>query len=220
MKERMNQLMQSAKRYGLFLISIWIIGLGISIITQNNLGTTAVTSLPFVLSAIFPFSFGTFTMLMNILFVFLQLLILKKDFQKKQYLQFFVGPLLGFSIDSNGAIFSFLQTSPYPAKLLFILMGCVILAFGIFLQLSSQTIYNPTEGIVNTLAIKFQKPFGNIKLIFDNGLIVFSVILSLVVLGDITGIREGTVLSAFLIGPFTSFFKQHLGSFFKLAPTK
>ncbi|MFL2100392.1 DUF6198 family protein [Mycobacteroides abscessus] len=211
---------QSAKRYGLFLISVWIIGLGISIITQNNLGTTAVTSLPFVLNAIFPFSFGTFTMLMNIFFVFLQLLILKKDFQKKQYLQFLVGPLLGLSIDSNGTVFSFLQTSPYAAKLLFILIGCVVLAFGIFLQLSSQTIYNPSEGIVNTLAIAFHKSFGNVKLIFDNGLIVFSVILSLIVLGNVTGIREGTVLSAFLIGPFTNFFKQHLSTFFNLAPTK
>lgn len=211
---------QPVKRYGLFLISVWVIGLGISMITQSNLGTTAVTSLPFVLSAIFSLSFGTFTMLMNILLVFLQLLILKKDFQKKQYLQFFVGPLLGLSIDSNARIFSFLQTSPYLVKLLFILMGCVALAFGIFLQLSSQTIYNPTEGIVNALALKFQKPFGNVKLIFDSGLIVFSVLLSLVVLSNITGIREGTVLSALLIGPFTNFFKQHLSSFFQLAPTK
>ncbi|MBM6614737.1 hypothetical protein JTF06_07515 [Desemzia sp. RIT804] len=213
----MNQLI---KRYGLFLISVWIIGLGISIITQSNLGTTAVTSLPFVLSAIFPLSFGTFTMLMNVLLVFLQLAILKKDFQKKQYLQFFVGPLLGISIDSNGIMFSFLQTSPYIIKLFFIIIGCVILAFGIFLQLSSQTIYNPTEGIVNTLAVTFHKPFGNVKLFFDNGLILFSVILSLVVLGKLIGIREGTVLSALLIGPFTNFFKQHLGSFFKLALIK
>lgn len=211
---------QPVKHYGLFLISVWVIGLGISMITQSNLGTTAVTSLPFVLSVIFPLSFGTFTMLMNILLVFLQMLILKKDFQKKQYLQFFVGPLLGLSIDSNATIFSFLQTSPYLVKLLFILLGCVVLAFGIFLQLSSQTIYNPTEGIVNALALKFQKPFGNVKLIFDSGLIVFSVLLSLVVLSNVTGIREGTVLSALLIGPFTNFFKQHLGSFFKLAPTK
>lgn len=211
---------QPVKHYGLFLISVWVIGLGISMITQSKLGTTAVTSLPFVLSVIFPLSFGTFTMLMNILLVFLQILILKKDFQKKQYLQFFVGPLLGLSIDSNATIFSFLQTSPYLIKLLFILLGCVVLAFGIFLQLSSQTIYNPTEGIVNALALKFQKPFGNVKLIFDSGLIVFSVLLSFVVLSNITGIREGTVLSALLIGPFTNFFKQHLGSFFKLAPTK
>lgn len=211
---------QPVKHYGLFLISVWVIGLGISMITQSNLGTTAVTSLPFVLSVIFPLSFGTFTMLMNILLVFLQMLILKKDFQKKQYLQFFVGPLLGLSIDSNATIFSFLQTSPYLVKLLFILLGCVVLAFGIFLQLSSQTTYNPTEGIVNALALKFQKPFGNVKLIFDSGLIVFSVLLSLVVLSNVTGIREGTVLSALLIGPFTNFFKQHLGSFFKLAPTK
>lgn len=211
---------QPVKHYGLFLISVWVIGLGISMITQSNLGTTAVTSLPFVLSVIFPLSFGTFTMLMNILLVFLQMLILKKDFQKKQYLQFFVGPLLGLSIDSNATIFSFLQTSPYLVKLLFILLGCVVLAFGIFLQLSSQTIYNPTEGIVNALALTFQKPFGNVKLIFDSGLIVFSVLLSLVVLSNVTGIREGTVLSALLIGPFTNFFKQHLGSFFKLAPTK
>lgn len=211
---------ETLKRYGLFLVSVWVIGLGISMITQSQLGTTAVTSLPFVFSAIFPWSLGTFTMLANILWVVLQLIILQKDFEKKQYLQFLVGPLLGLSIDFNGLLFQPFQTSPYIARLVFVLIGCLILAFGIFLQLSSQTIYNPTEGIVNALATTFKKPFGKVKFLFDTGLIAASIILSLIVLGNISGIREGTILSAFLIGPFTTFFKNRFGAFFSSVLTE
>lgn len=204
---------ETLKRYSLFLLSVWVIGLGISMITQSNLGTTAITSLPYVFSMLFPWSFGTFTMLANILWVLLQIIILRKNFETKQYLQFFVGPLLGISIDINGLILQSFQTSPYLARLIFVFIGCVILAFGIFLQLASRTIYNPTEGIVNALATTLNKPFGNIKMTFDISLIVASVILSWIVLGNIAGIREGTLLSALLIGPFTNFFKNHFGPF-------
>ena len=82
------------KGYGLFLISILIMGLGISLVTIADLGTTAISSLPYVLSFVFPFSFGTFTALMNIMFVFIQILLMKKEFPKEQYLQFFIGPNL------------------------------------------------------------------------------------------------------------------------------
>lgn len=202
---------ETLKRYSLFLLSVWVIGLGISMITQSNLGTTAITSLPYVFSALFPWSFGTFTMLANILWVLLQIIILRKNFERKQYIQFFVGPLLGVSIDINGLLLQSFQTSPYLARLIFVLIGCAILAFGIFLQLASRTIYNPTEGIVNVLSITFKKPFGNVKLAFDIGLIVASVILSWATMGTIVGIREGTLLSAILIGPLTNYFKNHFG---------
>lgn len=208
------------KRYGLFLISVWVIGLGISMITQSQLGTTAITSLPFVFSAIFPWSFGTFTMLANVLWVLLQIVILQKDFQKKHYLQFMVGPLLSLSIDTNGLLLQSIQYSPYIIKLIFVLIGCLVLAFGIFLQLSSETIYNPTEGIVHALATKFGKSFGDVKFLFDSGLVVASILLSLVVLGNISGIREATILSAFLIGPFTNFFKTHFEYYVESVLTK
>lgn len=117
---------ETLKRYSLFLLSVWIIGLGISMVTQSNLGTTAITSLPYVFSILFSWSFGAFTMLANILWVLLQIIILRKDFEKKQYIQFFVGPLLGISLDINGLLLHSFQTSPYLARLIFVLEAAAL----------------------------------------------------------------------------------------------
>jgi len=196
------------KKYGLFLISVIVIGTGITMITDTGLGTTAVTSLPYVFSRLFQTSFGTMTMWFNILWVVLQLLLLRGKFEKKQLLQFFVGPLLGISMDLTALLLTFIQPTLYIIRLIYLIAGCAVLAFGIFLQLEARAIYNPTEGIVNALADVTEKKFGNVKIAFDVTLVVLSVIVSLFAFGNITGIREGTLVSALLIGPLTNFYRR------------
>src|SRR3954453_13206375 len=83
--ERSEGMGHIVKGYGQLLISLLIMGAGISLVTLANLGTTAISSLPYVLSFVFPLSFGAFTALMNITFVFIQILIMKKEFPKEQY---------------------------------------------------------------------------------------------------------------------------------------
>ena len=54
--------------------------LGIALVTNSNLGTTPITSLPYALGAIFALSLGTATFLLNLLFVALQKVLLRKEF--------------------------------------------------------------------------------------------------------------------------------------------
>lgn len=49
------------KRYILFFIGVFINSFGISVITKANLGTSPISSVPYVLSLNFPFSLGEFT---------------------------------------------------------------------------------------------------------------------------------------------------------------
>ena len=80
------------------------------------------------------------------------------------------------------------------------LIGNVVLAAGVFLQIRSKTIVQPGEGVVIVYAAVLRKSFGTMKIVNDVSLVVISAILSLAVLGTLTGIREGTVISAFLVG--------------------
>ena len=196
------------KGYGLLLISLLIMGTGISLVTLANLGTTAISSLPYVLSFVFPLSFGAFTALMNITFVFIQILLMKKEFPKEQYLQFIVGPILGLSIDLNMYLFSFLQTPTYLMQVIMLLIGCTLLAFSTVLQLEANVVNNAGEGIVKVLALKSKKKFGDVKLIVDVSIVVVAVAISFIGLGEIQGIREGTIVSALIVGPMVKFFRQ------------
>ena len=50
--------MEKLKRYIIFLIGLFINSLGVSLITKANLGTSPISSIPYVLSLNFPFTLG------------------------------------------------------------------------------------------------------------------------------------------------------------------
>ncbi|HBV03899.1 MULTISPECIES: YczE/YyaS/YitT family protein [Mammaliicoccus] len=192
---------KTMKSYGLFLLSIFIMGSGISLVTLAYLGTTPITAPPYVLSLSIPISFGVLTMFANIIFVLIEIIVLRKDFPKEQYLQLIVGPLLGLSIDFWSLIITHIPTSFYLIQLLMVVVGCIIIAYSTTLQLKANVVNNPAEGLVKAFVIKTSKSFGTIKLYFDISLVIIAIVISLVSFGSITGVREGTIISALIIGP-------------------
>lgn len=58
-----------ALRYLFFTLGLLINSFGIAFITKSSLGTSQISSLPYVLSLRFPLSFGGFTLLMNTVFI-------------------------------------------------------------------------------------------------------------------------------------------------------
>ncbi len=196
------------KDYGLFFLSVLVIGTAITIITNAGLGATAVTSLPFVISELWPVSFGLMTSFFNVLWVILQILIQKRKFPRIQFLQLGVSFLLGFAVDLSNALLGFIQPRTYFWQITMLIAGCLVMGFGIFLQLKAKVVYNPAEGIVAVFAEKTAYPFGKVKTAFDSLLVLLSLLLGFFATGHVVGIREGTVLSALIIGPFTGMFQK------------
>lgn len=189
------------KSYSLFMLSLIVMGLGISLVTLAYLGTTPITSPPFTASFSVPISFGMLTMLMNFIFVLIQIILLGKEFKREQYLQLLVGPVLGAAIDGWSLIISLYLTENYLVKLGMVILGCIIIALSTIIQLKANVVNNPAEGIVKAIAYKTNKEFGDIKLYFDITLVIIALIISFVTLGEIQGVREGTIISAIIIGP-------------------
>lgn len=175
--------------------------MGITFVTKSNLGTTAIASIPYVLSLAFKPSFGMFTFLANLTFLLMQILILRKDFPKIQYLQLIVGPILGLFVDIWMSFFGFLNPINFLSRIAVTILGCFVLAMSITLQLKADVVVNPGEGIVNTLAYKAKTEFGKIKSYFDISLIIIAGILSFILMGKINGIGLATLITAALIGP-------------------
>ena len=86
-----------------------------------------------------------------------------------------------------------------------LLVGCVILALGIALEVKANAAMMAGEYFVKTITRRFHGEFGYVKLGFDITLLTIACILSLVFLSDIQGVREGTVVSALLVGPIVHF---------------
>lgn len=181
-------------------------GLGISLTTKSNLGTTPISSLPYVLSMIVPLTFGEFTFLLSLFFVSVQIMLLRNTFPKLQYLQVLVGALFGAFVDLGMFLCSWISPQSYSHKIAVLLIGSVVLALGVYLEVIANVIINPGEGAVRTIAKKTGLRFGSVKVLFDGTLTVIAVILSLAAFGSIRGIREGTIISALLVGSITNGF--------------
>ena len=194
-------------RYILFLTGLFLMGLGISLTTKSGLGTTPISSLPLVLSRIFPLSFGQLAFLLSLAFVLTELILLGRKFSKEQYLQILVGPFFGLFIDLGMMIFKGLSPSTYPGRLLVLLIGCVVLAMGVYLQVAARVVINPGEGVVKVIADLTGRRFGNIKILFDTGLFLIALVISLAVFGDMESMREGTLIVALATGTITKIYK-------------
>ena len=196
------------KDYIILLMSILIVGFAITLITKAQLGATAVTSLAFVISQLSGLSFGMMTGLFNFMYVIIQIVIQRKTFPKIQLFQFVVSFILGFAVDFANFLLRNLLPETYIQQLAILLVGCVIMGFGVFLQLKAAIVYNPAEGVVYAIADATNRPFGVVKTAFDVTLVISAIILGLVVTGDVVGVREGTIVSALIIGPIIGIFQK------------
>nr|WP_320134093.1 DUF6198 family protein [uncultured Holophaga sp.] len=190
------------KRYLLLVAGLFFMGLGVALITKSRLGTSPISSVPYVLSMFLPFTIGQFTIGLSILFILLQVLILRRDFLLLDFAQIMVGPVFGLFIDLGMRFFGAVAPGGYGARISVLLAGCLLLGFGIFLQVAAQVIINPGEGVVRALSRKLGIKFGSVKIYFDSLLVLIAAAISLVAFRGIRGLREGTVISALLVGFF------------------
>ena len=101
-------------RRWLFLAAgLLIMALGVACSIQADLGTSPVSSLPYVLSRITPLSVGTTTILVNSGLVLLQVLILRRRYDPLQLLQLPVAVAFGYLTDLALWAVDFLQPAAY-----------------------------------------------------------------------------------------------------------
>ena len=199
-----------ALRYLFFTLGLLINSFGIAFITKSSLGTSQISSLPYVLSLRFPLSFGGFTFIMNTVFILIQIAIQRRDFPPVQLLQIAANVLFSAFIDVSMAVLSWLHPAGWLARGGCMLLGCAILACGISIEIAPDVITVPGEGLVRVLAQATGKDFGRVKLVFDVTLIVIASALSLLFFGRLQGVGIGTVVSALVVGPFVSLFGRVL----------
>lgn len=102
---------------------------------------------------------------------------------------------------------SFIPVNNYIVRLVLVVTGVVILAFGISLSVIANVIMNSGEAFVKAISDKSNKNFGNIKIGFDICCVIIAIIMSLILFqGKIIGTREGTIISALITGLFVKFF--------------
>jgi len=199
------------KRYLLFTLGMFSMAFGISCVIKSMLGSSPISSIPYVLNLEYPLlSIGTFTFIVNMVFLLIQILLLRKNFQAIQLLQIPVTIIFSFFIDVSMHILSPLTPELYSSRLITVLIGTSFLSLGVSLEMIGNVVKLAGEGIVHAIAIAFNLDFGNTKTGFDLSLVIIAAILSWIYFGEFRGIREGTLISAMITGTIARFFIRHL----------
>ena len=202
--------MNKLKRYLLFLVGLFINALGVSLVTKANLGTSPISSIPYVLSLNFPLTLGNFTIIFSILLILLQLLILRKNFKIENILQIPVSIAFGYFIDLTMYMFFWVNPQNYVIKLVALLAGCIVLGFGVYMEVLADVVMLPGESFVRAIVQTWNTNFGNTKIIFDSSMTIIAGVLSVIFFGKLNGVREGTIIAALLVGFIARLFGKHL----------
>ena len=90
---------ETVRRYGLLGLGLLITAFGIAFSIQAGLGTSPISSLPYVVSLLTPLSVGTATICLHGVLILLQLLILRRRYDPVQLLQLPVALVFGYLTD-------------------------------------------------------------------------------------------------------------------------
>ena len=204
------------KRYIFLFVGLFVNGLGVSFITKAGLGTSPITSIPYTLSLDFTPTVGMFTLVFNIFLVILQVILLRRNFQLQNLLQLPIIALFSFFIDLTMSLLGFMQPETYAMKVVSLIVGCLILGFGVFMEMVANVAMLPGEATVRAVSDVFSTDFGKTKIAFDSSMTVIAAILSFIMFKHLDGVREGTIVAAILVGFIARLFKKYIGGIEKI----
>lgn len=206
------------KRCLLLVAGLVIMAFGVAFSIQAGLGTSPISSLPYVLSLFAPLTVGTATIALHITLILLQILVLRRRYDPVQLLQLPVALVFGALTDFSVWALQALTPSTYLMQWIFCVIGILLVGIGVSFEVTANVVTLAGEGMVLALCKAFSLKFANTKVGFDVTLVTLSSILSLLFLGHLAGVREGTVAAAIFVGltakqvnrPMQAFARRHL----------
>lgn len=190
-----------AKRYLLLLAGLSIMAFGVAFSIKASLGTSPISSVPYVVSLFAPLTVGTATIVMHCVFILLQILILRRNYHPIQLMQLPVAVFFGYLTDFGVWAVQGIHCSTYWQQWIVCLIGILLVAAGVSLEVKAGVVVLAGEGVVLAICKVLPKiKFGYMKVGFDVTLVVIACILSFTFTGHLQGVREGTVAAALLVG--------------------
>ena len=201
---------QLAARLTIYCLGLLVLAFGIALSVNCNLGVSPVSSLPYVVSQIIGISLGTCTTIVYGTYVLIQMVLNGRKFQPALLLQLVFSTVFGYFVDGAKAILGDFMLPTYLGQLAMLAVSIVLIGFSLVLYIDVKIAPMPAEGLVACIAEKLGKPFSTVKTLFDCTSVLVGAILCFVFLGRLTGIREGTVITAMLVGKMTGILRKYL----------
>ena len=198
-------------------LGIFFDALGVALVTKSDFGISAVSSVAYTLSSVFPaMTFGMWSYTYQFgLFVLMCLLV--KRCSAGYVMSFMIGVVFGYTLDVCRLLVAPLPFCPLP-RVVYFLAGTGILITGVaFLMISNLPIM-PQDLFTREISAHFSLPFKVVKTVFDLSCVSLSLAVAFLALGRIAGVGAGTLVSALITGKCVDAVKRRLLSTKRFGP--
>ena len=195
-----HQAIRLVKRYLVLCLGLMIMAFGVAFSIKAGLGTSPISSVPYVVSLFSPLTVGTATICMHCVFILLQILLLRRKYDPIQLMQLPVALLFGYLTDFSVWCIKGISCSSYLDQWALCAIGILLVGIGVSLEVTAGVVVLAGEGFVLAVCRVFPIKFGNMKIAFDVSLVIIGCILSFIFLHGLYGVREGTIAAAILVG--------------------
>ena len=180
------------------LLSMMLDSLGVEMQVRSGVGISCISSVPYVLSRIFPVcSFGTWNYLSQI-FILLVLVLCPRRFKPGYLISVGLSFLFGTLLDVYAGLIPAPDT--VPGKGILFLAGLLIVCFSIWMLQRCLLPILPFDTFTRDMTECFHLSFPKFKTAFDLTCLSISVALSLLCFGHLVGVGFGTFFGAFFTG--------------------
>ena len=192
--------MKNANRIAIYICGIFLLALGGVLAIKSNLGASPVSSLPLSISKVTSISLGRAAAILFIIYVGIQILILRRDFKIVQLLQImnFFNAIININIDS------------FYIRIVICILSFFITAFGVTFTITANIVPVAPDGLAQVISNKAKIEFGKAKIYFDCVVVALSVGILLINNKGLDGVGIGTVLSALLVGRIVAYINKNL----------
>ncbi|MBD5558464.1 MAG: hypothetical protein HDQ92_07985 [Desulfovibrio sp.] len=187
----------------MFFAGLGCIAFGVAVTTKSLLGTTPIAAIPYSMSLIFPsISFGACVIGFNLALIAAEWALLRSRIRFWAiFLQAFLACIFGSCVDLSMLALTGLDPVSYAARALWVAVGSVLIGVGAFLTIRANVAVLPYDAFVLALAAVSAKDFGRLRMICDVVVSLGALLLCWLVLNDLAGVREGTILASLLTSP-------------------
>ncbi len=189
-------------RIAVFLVGVLFLVLGVVICSKINLGMAPFDSLVYNASLAFGIKYGTINIFVGVVFVLIQLLILRKEFKLVSLIQFvlllYISVLIDFFMYQ---VFAFSFSESLSVRIPLFALGMCLISAGIGMFMSAELYSFPLETLIAVLYERFKIKIAVSKWTIDGVSLLLSLVIAIMFKLPNYNIGLGTVVLFIGIGP-------------------
>ncbi len=206
----MNHKNVTMKRLTLYIGGLFFLTLGVSLSIQAGLGVSPVSSLAYALVLTSGLSIGITTVLANILFILVQIILSKRLDIKDFILQLIISIVFGFFMD---ATLFLVQLLPAPESIVlrcvYLIISLFVVSAGLIGYFTAKLPLMPYDALTYVISEQFKIKFSKAKIIGDLVNVFVAATMGLVFLQSFGAIGIGTIVAAYFIGKILGWMISH-----------